>query len=116
MRHIARYIFTVLLTSSLAWASTTAASEKLFVDNCAVCHQKDGAGIPNVYPSLVTSEVVRASAADMALVLLIGRGEMPGFKGYLSSEDMASIINYVRSTFAGVDNEPITAAHIDALQ
>ena len=98
------------------WLPSATASEKLFLDNCAVCHQKDGTGLPNVYPSLVTSEVVRASAADMALVMMIGRGEMPGFKGYLSNDDMASIINYVRSTFAGVDNEPITAARIDALQ
>lgn len=99
----------------LIWSPAAPGSEKLFLDNCAVCHQKDGQGIPRVYPSLVTSEVVRASAADMALVLLIGRGEMPGFKGYLSSEDMASIINYVRSTFAGIDEE-ITAVRIDALQ
>lgn len=67
-----------------------------------------------MYPSLVTSEVVRASAADMAVVLLTGRGEMPGFKGYLSSEDMASIINYVRSTFGNMD-DAITAERIDAL-
>lgn len=115
MLQISRLLFLVILSLGLLWSSDAPGSEKLFLDNCAVCHQKDGQGIPRVYPSLVTSEVVRASSADMALVLLIGRGEMPGFKGYLSSEDMASIINYVRSTFANIDDE-ITAARIDALQ
>lgn len=108
------YLILILLFSICSPAAT--ASEKLYADNCAVCHQKDGKGISNVYPSLATSEVVRSGAVDMALVMMIGRGEMPGFKGYLSSEDMASIINYVRSTFAGVEDEPITAARIDELE
>lgn len=91
------------------------ATESLFRENCAVCHQRDGQGIPDVYPSLVRSEVVRGSAVDVALVLLIGRGEMPSFKGVLSNEEMASLINYVRATFAN-RNESITPARIEALQ
>lgn len=91
------------------------ASETLFLDNCAVCHQRDGQGIPDVYPSLVRSEVVRGSAVDVALVLLIGRGEMPSFKDVLSSVEMASLINYVRGTLAN-QPETITPARIEALQ
>jgi len=91
------------------------ASETLFLENCAVCHQRDGMGIPDVYPSLVRSEVVRGSAVDVALVLLIGRGEMPSFKGVLSSDDMASIINYVRTTF-GKQSDTISPERIAALQ
>jgi mono/diheme cytochrome c family protein len=91
-----------------------AASEQLFLENCAVCHQRDGTGIPKVYPSLATSEVVRGSAVDMALVMLVGRGEMPSFKGALSSADMASIINYVRGTIAQASGT-IDAAKIDSL-
>lgn len=115
MLQTSRLLLLTLLSLGLLCPAAATGSEKLFLENCAVCHQKDGQGIPQVYPSLVKSEVVRASAADMALVLLIGRGEMPGFKGYLSSEDMASIINYVRSTFANIEDE-ITAERIDALQ
>ena len=107
-------LYLILILTLFFWLPA-AASEKLFLDHCALCHQNDGTGIRNVYPSLVTSEVVRASAADMAVVLLTGRSEMPGFKGYLSSEDMASIINYVRSNFAAQDDE-ITAELIDSLQ
>lgn len=91
------------------------ATEKLFLDNCAVCHQADGMGIPDVYPALATSEVVRSGAVDMALVLLIGRGEMPSFKGALSNEDMAAIINYVRNSW-GNSGEAISAERIQSLQ
>ena len=111
---IALFWFSGLILGSFL-SPATLASEKLFLENCATCHQKDGQGIPKVYPSLVTSEVVRGSGVDVAYVLLIGRGEMPSFKGALSSADMASIINYVRATLAHADGE-ITAARIDALQ
>lgn len=109
-----KILFSVLLPG-LALSPAATGSEKLFLDNCAVCHQRDGKGIPQVYPDLTTSEVVRGSAVDVALVLLIGRGEMPSFKGALSSADMAAIINYVRSTFATQD-DGITAERIDTLQ
>lgn len=105
-----------LLLSGGLWALSlpVMASETLFLENCAVCHQPDGTGIKNVYPSLVRSEIVR-NGIDMALVLLIGRGEMPSFKGVLDSEDMASIINYVRLSF-GAQTDTITPARIESLQ
>ena len=87
---------------------------RLFFDNCAECHQPDGLGIPNVYPALADSEGVSGSGADVALVLIIGRGEMPSFRGTLSSSEMAAIINYVRNAW-GNSGEPISAAEIDAL-
>lgn len=49
--------------------------EKLFLNNCAECHQRDGKGLPNIYPALAGNEVVRGSGVDVALVMLIGRGE-----------------------------------------
>ncbi len=89
--------------------------ESLFLNNCAECHQRDGKGIPNIYPALADSEVVRGSGVDVALVLLIGRGEMPSFGGAISNEDMASIINYVRNAW-GNSGEEISAQTIATLQ
>ena len=44
-------------------------------------------------------------------MLIIGRGEMPSFDGAISSEDMATIINYVRNSFGNqgtlIDSEII---------
>ena len=88
---------------------------QLFLNNCAECHQADGKGIANIYPSLAGNEVVLGSAVDVALVLIIGRGEMPSFNGSISSEDMAAIINYVRNSW-GNEGEPISAATIDTLE
>jgi mono/diheme cytochrome c family protein len=59
--------------------------------------------------------VVRGSSVDVALVMLIGRGEMPSFAGAISHEDMASIINYVRNAW-GNSGEEISAQRIENLR
>ena len=88
--------------------------QRLFFDNCAECHQVNGRGIPNVYPALDGNEVVGGSGADVALVMIIGRGEMPSFRGALSSAEMAAIINYVRNAWSNTGT-PISAAEVEAL-
>ncbi|NKB32864.1 MAG: c-type cytochrome [Pseudomonadales bacterium] len=89
--------------------------ERLFLENCAECHQPDGNGIPEIYPALAGNELVLGSGVDVALVLIIGRGEMPSFDGAITSEDMAAIINYVRNSF-GNQGGLITANVIDSLK
>lgn len=99
--------------SSIAGAQDE--GEQLFLNNCAECHQRDGNGIANIYPALAGSEVVRGSGVDVALVMLIGRGEMPSFAGAISYEDMASIISYVRNAW-GNSGEGISALRIANLR
>lgn len=74
--------------------------EALFLANCAECHQRDGQGIPNIYPALDGNETVNGSGIDIALVLRIGRGEMPSFKDSLTSEEVTAIVNYVRNAWS----------------
>lgn len=88
--------------------------ERLFFDNCAECHRVNGRGVPNVYPALDGNETVTGSGADVALVLIIGRGEMPSFRGALNSAEMAAIINYVRNAWNN-SGAPISAAEVEAL-
>ncbi len=111
-RHAA-VIVTLLLTAAGSLAAEN--GEQLFLGNCAECHQADGKGLQEIYPALAGSEVVSGSGVDVALVLIIGRGEMPSFAGSISNEDMAAIINYVRNAW-GNSGEEISAATIDALQ
>ena len=91
----------LLLTLMFAVFSESAEKkgEALFIENCAECHQRNGKGIVNVYPSLAGNELVVGSGADVALVLIIGRGEMPSFNEVMTSTDMANVVNYVRNSF-----------------
>ena len=86
----------------------------LFLDNCAECHQSNGRGLKGIYPSLAGSEVVRGSGADVALQLIIGRGEMPSFSGAMTPQDMADVINYVRNAW-GNEGDAIDAGAIERL-
>lgn len=91
-----------------------APGEQLFRDNCAECHQPDGMGIAGIYPALATSEVVRGSGVDVALQLIIGRGEMPSFSAALRPHEMAAVINYVRNAWGNKGNS-ISVEEIAAL-
>lgn len=105
----------VFCSSIAGAASAQDAGEQLFLNNCAECHQRDGKGIPNIYPALAGSEVVQGSGVDVALVMLIGRGEMPSFADSITYEDMASIINYVRNAW-GNSGEEISAKRVENLR
>ena len=105
--------FSLFVFQGICYAETT--GERLFLENCAECHQEDGKGIPNIYPSLADNELVLGSGADVALVLIIGRGEMPSFNGVFTDEEMAYVVNYIRSVFGNI-NKPISTQTINLLR
>ena len=43
-----------------------------FTQNCVVCHQANGAGIPNTYPPLAGSEYVNGGSKRLGMILLKG--------------------------------------------
>ncbi|MCG8415290.1 MAG: cytochrome c [Pseudomonadales bacterium] len=106
------------MLAASVWPATLQAEEngeQLFLANCAECHQADGQGIPNIYPALDGNETVNGSGVDVALVLRIGRGEMPSFMGSLTAEEMAAIINYVRNAWSN-SGQLISAETIESLK
>lgn len=105
--------FSLFVFPGICYAETT--GERLFLENCAECHQEDGEGIPNIYPSLADNELVLGSGADVALVLIIGRGEMPSFNGVFTDKEMAYVVNYIRSVFGNID-KPISTQTISLLR
>ena len=120
---VSRFTSTTLLSlASVLLFSSGASSaqeqqldgETLFRSNCAECHRRNGQGLANIYPALAGNETVLGSGVDVALVLIIGRGEMPSFAGALSSEEMAAIINYVRNSW-GNSGALISAETIESL-
>jgi len=104
----------LLFAAGVAASEEAELGEQLFMDNCAECHQPDGHGLAGIYPSLRASEIVRGSGVDVALQLIIGRGEMPSFAEALSAAEMAQLINYVRGVFIGA-TEKISAETVAAL-
>jgi cytochrome c6 len=101
-----------LLVAALAACVTVAHADStdgksLFAKNCAACHQPTGRGIPGAFPALAGNAFVQGLPADVATVLLKGRGGMPDFSGSLDDGEIAQVLTYVRSSW-GNGAAPVT--------
>ena len=74
--------------------------ENLYRAICQGCHMPDahGAQGAGAYPALAANPRL-ASAAYPAARVLAGRGAMPAFAASLSDQQVADVVNYVRSHF-----------------
>jgi cytochrome c oxidase cbb3-type subunit 3 len=71
----------------------------LFADNCAACHQSGGNGVIGSYPNLLDDAWLWGGTyANIEETLNNGRiGNMPGFKGQLSTAQLDDLAEYVLS-------------------
>ncbi len=99
-------------TSAFANPDQVKKGEQLFLQNCAVCHQKDAIGKPGFAPSLVNPELL-STASDKFFLSTIRDGRvgtaMPPF-AHLGRENIKAIVAYLRSHA----KQPNRAAEIDA--
>jgi cytochrome c6 len=87
----------------------------LFAKNCAACHQASGKGIPGAFPALAGNAFVQGPAAEVATVLLKGRGGMPDFSSGLGDQDIALVLSYVRGSW-GNQAAPMAADVVAVLR
>jgi mono/diheme cytochrome c family protein len=100
---------------------------EIFEQICQGCHMQNGQGAVGAghYPALAKDRTL-ASRQYMALTILAGRRNMPafgvrhaiGFGGpaaTLTEEQIAAVINYVRTHFGNRYTDSITAAEVAAL-
>jgi len=103
-----RFLIPAALAAALPLAHAQDVDGKsLFAKNCAACHQASGKGIPGAFPALAGNAFVQGAPADVATVLLKGRGGMPDFSGSLDDGEIAQVLTYVRSSW-GNGAPPVT--------
>lgn len=100
---------------------------QVFSNNCAVCHQANGKGLPNVFPPLAGNPVVLADdpTEHIQIVLHGTQGkpingvtyaaQMPGWASQLSDEEIAAVINHERTSW-GNQAPTISAKDVAALR
>ncbi|MBV1830144.1 cytochrome c [Komagataeibacter sp. AV436] len=83
---------------------------------CQACHMADGKGGKGaaVIPALAGNPKL-AMAAYPAGIVLNGYGAMPWFNGTLSPEQIASVVNYVRTHFGNAYTDTISASDVKAM-
>jgi mono/diheme cytochrome c family protein len=91
--------------------------EDLFVNVCRGCHMADGRGAAGAgtYPSLAGNKNLQASGYPVTVVVNGQRG-MPGFGEMMSDEQVAAVVNYLRTHFGNNYQDAVTAGDVKAVR
>jgi mono/diheme cytochrome c family protein len=113
-----------LLVSGVA---SDASAAQIYATICQGCHMADGRGAEGGgrYPPLAGNPAL-ASSAYVAATILHGRRNMPGFAQprdrefffapvWLTDQQVADVVNYLRSGFGNAWTDPISADQVRAL-
>lgn len=96
MRLLATTIALVMVLSGCASSNEYLLGEDLYVRSCATCHGLVGEGGIGDAIDAGTNTDVGLSDEQIAGVITVGPGNMPGFSR-LSPEQVDSLVRYVRS-------------------
>ncbi len=74
--------------------------KQIYLEFCAECHQVDGSGWSTLYPRLDGNPIVTlADPSPLIETVVYGQGSMSAFGQKLNSEDIASVLTYIRSAW-----------------
>lgn len=94
-----------------AFVASKSRGEKIYKQNCAVCHQGNGGGVPNLNPPLEGVDYTVGEKEPLITLLLQGSSDkrievngktysnvMPSFKS-LNDQQIADVLTYIRNSF-----------------
>jgi mono/diheme cytochrome c family protein len=87
--------------------------EELFANVCRGCHMSDakGAAGAGTYPSLAGDRNLEAGGYPVAVVVNGQRG-MPAFGTMMSDDQVAAVVNYLRTHFGNSYKDAVTAEDV----
>jgi mono/diheme cytochrome c family protein len=87
--------------------------EALYQSICQGCHMPNAMGAvgAGAYPALAGNDHLKAAIYPVTVVLF-GRKAMPAFGDALSDEQVASVVNYVRTHFGNHYTDEVTPAAV----
>lgn len=90
--------------------------EKVYLANCAACHQPNGAGLPGAFPALDGSPLVQGPPEPHLDVVLNGKPgtAMAAFGPQLSDFDLAAVLSYERNSWHNQSGQPVQPAQVAA--
>jgi mono/diheme cytochrome c family protein len=99
---------------------------KVYNQQCLPCHQADGSGVPNMYPTLHNTDWINGDNATLINIVLNGldteievNGEyfktsMAPLK-HLNDQEVSDVLNYVRKKY-GSDKTEITVEEVQSVR
>jgi cytochrome c5 len=87
--------------------------EELFVNVCQGCHMPEAAGAAGAgsYPSLAGNANLQAGGYPVYLVVH-GQRAMPAFGEMMSDDQIAAVVNYLRTHFGNNYQDSVTAEDV----
>jgi len=101
--------------------------KEVYASYCQNCHMEDGNGTPDVFPPVAKTDYVKRPAKELIKIILEGQsgeivvnkktynGMMPA-QSYLTDEQIADVLNYVRNSWGNKIPGTITPAQVKALR
>ena len=91
--------------------------EQLFAGVCRGCHMSDGKGAAGAgtYPSLAGDRNLEARGYPVQVVVNGQRG-MPPFGSMMSNDQVAAVVNYLRTHFGNDYRDAVTADEVKAVR
>src|SRR5262249_41673924 len=89
--------------------------EELFANGCQGCHMPGarGASGAGTYPALASNKNLEASGYPLEVVVN-GRRGMPPFGNMMTDDQIAAVVNYLRTHFGNKYEDTITARDVKA--
>ena len=99
----------------------------VYIDNCAACHRTDGHGYTRVFPALAGNPVLQSDDPTSLIHIVLKGGTlpathtapstfiMPGFDWRLSDQEVADVVNFIRTSW-GNKGSDVKPADVKALR
>jgi mono/diheme cytochrome c family protein len=102
-------------TFSSGYRFVEMSGDELFANVCQGCHMPGGIGATGAgsYPSLASNRNLEASGYPIYLVVN-GRRGMPPFGDMMTDDQIAAVVNYVRTHFGNSYEDRVTAKDVKA--
>jgi mono/diheme cytochrome c family protein len=96
---------------------TEQSGEQLFANVCQGCHMPDGKGAAGAgtYPSLAGNKNLEAGGYPVYVVVR-GQRAMPAFAAMMSDDQVAAVVNYLRTHFGNDFRDAVTAEDVKAVR
>ncbi len=102
---------------SPAYKFTEQGGEQLFVNVCQGCHMSDARGAvgAGIYPSLTGNKNLEAGGYPV-YVVVNGQRAMPPFGAMMSDDQVAAVVNYLRTHFGNDYRDAVTAEDVKVVR
>ena len=99
-----------LTSRSTGFRFTEATGEELFASACQGCHMPDAKGAvgAGTYPSLAGNKNLEAGGYPV-YVIVRGQRAMPPFGAMMSDDQVAAVVNYLRTHFGNQYSDAVSA-------